>query len=102
LLIAKDVVLEALVYILIGLLIGALVPIVLFLCLLALGFTVAGVSVGSLAACCQPPNVVAGSYFSIMQSVGATAKMLVVTPYAAIIGAFGGLCAFIAFKIFEI
>jgi hypothetical protein len=53
LLLAKDVLLEALVYILIGLIIGELIPLVLFLCLLALGFTVAGVSAGSLAACFQ-------------------------------------------------
>lgn len=50
------------------------------------GFTSAGVAAGSTAAAIQGPAVVAGSAFSVMQSVGATGALLSVAPVAGIAG----------------
>lgn len=82
--------------------VGALLPVLLFLCLCALGFTVGGVAAGSMAACCQPPNVAARSCFAILQSVGATARMLVITPYSAVLGGIAGLIFYICSLIFSL
>ena len=90
----KDMLLEMLPYVGIGVLCGALLPILLFLIVLALGFGVSGVVAGSLAACCQPPHVVAGSCFAILQHVGATAGLLIFIPKTSIIGGVVGLVFF--------
>jgi hypothetical protein len=94
----KDMLLEMLPYVGIGVLCGALLPILLFLIVLALGFGVGGVVAGSLAACCQPPNVVAASCFAILQSVGATAQLLAFIPCTSIIGGVVGLVFFVYCK----
>ena len=85
-------------YIGVGVLCGALFPIVLFLVLLVLGFGVAGIRAGSLAACCQSPSVVAGGCFSTLQKFGATARLLVIIPKTSIIGGIAGLLFFIYCK----
>ncbi len=79
-----------------GALIGALAPLALLIVLALIGFTLTGVVGGSIAACCQTPDVLAGGCFATMQSVAATASLLPYTPYAAIVGAIGGLIYFIA------
>lgn len=79
----------------IGALIGGLAPLALLVVLALLGFTLTGVVGGSIAACCQAPDVLAGGCFATMQSVAATASLLPFTPYTAIVGAVGGLIYFI-------
>lgn len=84
-----------------GLFFGALLPILLFLVLMALGFTLAGVRAGSLAACCQSPVVIAGGCFSTLQSFGATARFLLVIPKTSLIGVVCGFAFFLYCKIFS-
>lgn len=89
------------IYVLGGIIIGVLIPIALFLFIFVLGFGIAGIQAGSLAACCQPPSVVAKGCFSTLQKFGATAKFLIIIPKVALIGAIAGLIYFLACKIFQ-
>ena len=89
---------EMMVFVGVGALVGAVIPLVLYLTLCVLGFTVTGVVAGSIAACCQSPQVLAGGCFATMQSLAATSAMLVATPYTAALGAAGGVIYFLFIK----
>ena len=80
-----------------GALFGALAPIVIPVGLAIIGFGVSGIVGGSIAACCQSPDVLKGSCFAVTQSFMATLMVcgnpiavLVIFLISTIIGAFLG------------
>lgn len=84
---------EAIIYGAAGAVGGAITTGAAALGLSAAGFTSAGVAAGSVAAGLQAGvgNVVGGSLFAVLQSIGATGAIVGALPAAAGVGAVAGL-----------